>query len=141
MNCSTRSHALSNPFQFAQQATRRGSECSASGVGALTITDSDTHTRLDIDVPGFGADDISIDLQDGRLTVSGEATASRDDEHVVYDERCSRSFRRVVRVSNKLDPASADAELRDGVLTLTLARRPEAERRRIEIRGAAGDDS
>lgn len=141
MNCSTRHSLTRHPRQRTRHASGCGTDCGAWGVGALTITDSDTHTRLEFDVPGFDTDDISIDLQDGRLVVSGEVTATREDEQVVYDERSRRSFRRVVRVSDKLDPASADAELRDGVLTLTLARKPEAERRRVEIRGGSVSDA
>ena len=138
MNCSTRPSLSRHPFQLAHRVEHAG-----SGLGALTITDSDTQTRLEFDVPGFDADDINIDLQDGRLIVSGEVSRSREDEQgqVVYEERSRRSFRRVVRVSSKLDPTSADAELRDGVLTLTLARKPEAERRRIAIRGSRDVES
>ncbi len=135
MQCSTRQPVLGNPFGLAHRVLSHVGDSSATALGALTVTDSNTHVRFDFDVPGFDTSEITIDLQDGELIVAGESAGTEDSDHVVYSERRRRSFRRAIRLSDKLDPATTDAELRDGVLTLTIARRPEAERRRIEIRG------
>ena len=130
MHCSTRPSALSNPFQVAH----RRLDARTSGVGAMTIIDGEALTCLEFDVPGFNSDDIAIDLEDGQLVVSGEIKNSETRGTPVYSERRSRTFRRVIRLDSKLDPATADAELSDGVLKLSFARKPDAERRQIEIR-------
>ena len=130
MNCSTRQI----PRRHRSQC--QSSHASSTGLGALTITDAGSHTHFEFDVPGFDTDHITIDLKDGQLSVAGELPNAEHQDKVVYSERCCRRFTRVVRLSDKLDPASADAVLKDGVLSLTFARRPDAERRRIEVRGA-----
>jgi HSP20 family protein len=105
-------------------------------LGALTIIDADSHSRFELDVAGFRADELSIDLQDGHLVVSGDRHEADDGDTAIYSERQSLTFRRILRLDNKLDAATAEAELADGILTLTFARKPDAERRRIEIRNS-----
>lgn len=131
MNCSTRQ------LPRRHRTHCQSSQAASSGIGALTITDTDSQTHFEFDVPGFDTEHITIDLKDGQLSVTGELPEAEHQDKVVYSERCCRSFARAVRLSDKLDPASADAVLKDGVLTLTFARRPDAERRRIQVRGAA----
>jgi len=135
MHCSTRQSSLSRPFRVSRcnTATYRG------GLGALTIIDADSHSRIELDVAGFSAEELSIDLQDGHLVVSGERHQAGDCDTPIYTERQTRTFRRVLRLDNKFDTATAEAELTDGVLILTFARNPEAERRRIEIRNSETD--
>ncbi len=134
MHCSIHNLALSHPFQFAHRCLESGLDAHISGVGALTITDGDSQAVFEIDVPGFSTDDIKIELENSQLVVSGEIKQTNSGGTPVYSERCSRSFRRVIRLDSKLDPSTADAELNDGVLKLSFARKPDAERRRIEVR-------
>ena len=86
----------------------------------------------EFDVPGFDADSIDIDVEDGRLAVSGKRNAST--EGVVYTERRSAEFRRVLRLDRRLDPSTIEAELANGVLRISVERRPETERRKISVR-------
>jgi HSP20 family protein len=135
MHGSTRQSAVSNPFQIA----RSNRDPRTLGVGAMTIIDDDALTRLEFDVPGFSSDDIAIELEDGQLVVSGEISRTETKGTAVYSERRSSTFRRVIRLDSKLDPSTAEAELSDGVLKLSFTRKPEAERRRIEIRPASAE--
>ena len=134
MHCSTLQSPLSSSFQMPQRAFERGRDAHISDVGAMTIIDGDIRTRLEFDVPGYCSDDITIDVEAGQLVVSGELSISESSGPPAYSERRARKFRRVVRLDNKLDPATADAELKDGVLAISFATKPEAERRKIEIR-------
>lgn len=137
MTCSPRQSILTQPFQIAQRLFDQGPNSAA--VGAVTVTENDGETRFEFDVPGFPIEDINIDLRDGHLVVAAERTVEESDQKV-YTERTSSKFRRVIRLGDRLDPTSGDAELKDGVLTLTFARKQEATPQRIEIRsgGNAG---
>ena len=139
MNCSTRHMATANPFSLAQQVLERTNHHPGSGQGALSIVEGDTGVTFEFDVPGLANDDITINLEDGRLTVAGSRQTPDEAGNEVYSERRSSSFRRVLRLDRKLDPGTVDAELRDGVLRVTLARRPEAEKRTIAVRTAAAE--
>lgn len=134
MHGTSRNLTLAQPFQLTNRFLERTLEAQIFAVGALTITEGDSQTLFEIDVPGFRTDDIKIELEDGRLVVSGEMNQTSSGHTPVYSERPSRTFRRVIRLDSKLDPATADAELNDGVLRLSFSRKPEAERRRIEVR-------
>ena len=134
---STRQLALSHPLQISHRLIDSRLKAGVSDLGALTITEGDSQTHFEFDVPGFGSDDIRIDLENNQLVVSGEIDQTEDSGTSIYTERRSRTFRRVLRLDSKLDPATADAELRDGVLRLSFARRANAERRQIEVRNTS----
>jgi HSP20 family protein len=135
MNCSTRQSVVASPFAVAQRVLERGRSAQA-GPGTLSITECDAGTRFEFDVPGFGTDDISIDVENGYLVVVGTQKERTESGTEVYSERCSGDFRRVLRLDKKLDPATVDAQLDDGVLRVGVSRRPEAERRSITIRSS-----
>lgn len=90
------------------------------------ITDRGDSFVLEADLPGFKKDDIRIDLENDRLTIKAE----RHSEHeaakngYVRRERSFGSFERSFDVSG-IDTASIKANYTDGVLTLTLPKRPE----------------
>ena len=90
------------------------------------ITDKGDAFVLEADLPGFKKDDIKIDLENDRLTIKAE----RHSEHeaakngYVRRERSFGSFERSFDVSG-IDTASIKANYTDGVLTLTLPKRPE----------------
>ncbi|MCH2201544.1 MAG: HSP20 family small heat-shock protein [Fuerstiella sp.] len=132
MLCSTRQSALRRPFQVAHSTV----ETRYGGLGALSIIETDSHSRFELDVAGFHADELSIDLEDGHLVVSGSHRETDGRETPIYSERQSLGFRRILRLDKKLDVATVRAELADGVLTLMVARKPDAERRHIEIRNS-----
>jgi len=139
MNCSTRQSALANPFAVAHRVLERSHRPTQSGPGALSVIEAETGVRFEFDVPGFGSDDITIDVEDGLLVVTG-LQKDRDDKGTeVYSERRVGEFRRVLRLDRKLDPSTIEADLKDGVLQISVSRRPEAERRSISIRRPVSD--
>ena len=101
------------------------------------ITDKGDAFVLEADLPGFKKDDIKIDLENDRLTISAE----RKDEHeekgkngYIRRERSYGSFSRSFDVSG-IDTSAISASYTDGVLTLNLPKRPELvpENRKITI--------
>ena len=81
---------------------------------------------LEADLPGFKKEDIKIDLENDRLTIS----ATRHSEHEENKNGCIRrerhfgTFERSFDVRRHRD-AEHQGQLPDGVLTLTLPKRPE----------------
>lgn len=101
------------------------------------ITDTGDAFKLEADLPGFKREDIKIDLENDRLTISAE----RKDEHeekgkngYIRRERSYGSFTRSFDVSG-IDTSAISAAYNDGVLTLNLPKRPELvpENRQISI--------
>ena len=90
------------------------------------ITDRGDSFVLEADLPGFKKEDIKIDLENDRLTIS----ATRKSEHEENKSGCIRrerhfgTFERSFDVSG-IDTQGIKAAYTDGVLTLTLPKRPE----------------
>ena len=80
-------------------------------------------------------DDISINLQNGTLTVSGERTSERTDEGEEYVrvERAFGTFHRTFRLPDAVDAENIEATYEDGVLNITVPKTEESTRRQIEI--------
>lgn len=81
---------------------------------------------LEADLPGFKKDDIKIDLENDRLTIKAERHSNTETTKNGYvrRERSFGSFERSFDVSG-IDTAGIKANYTDGVLTLTLPKRPE----------------
>jgi len=85
--------------------------------------------------PGVDAKGLQITVDRGLLTIAGErAGISREDKDTVHaQERFTGSFRRVVSLPEDADPGKVEANFRDGVLHITVAKREASKPRRITV--------
>ena len=93
------------------------------------------------DLPGFKEDDVDIQLTGNRLTISGKREAEQADQSDRYytSERMYGSFTRTFTLPEGIDAENVRAELKDGVLNLTIPKKPEVQPKRIQLKpGAAG---
>jgi len=99
------------------------------------LSETDEAFRIRLDVPGMTKDDITINLQNNTLTVSGERTSERTDEGEEYVrvERAFGNFHRTFTLPNAVDPETVEAAYDDGVLTINVPKTEESTRRQIEI--------
>jgi HSP20 family protein len=87
------------------------------------------------DVPGVKKEDIDVSLSGNRLQVSGKRDAERetkDDTFYTY-ERSYGSFTRAFTLPADIDPDHVRSELKDGVLTLAVPKKAEAQTKKIAI--------
>ena len=93
---------------------------------------------LKADLPGVKADDLDVSVQANVLSISGKRELERktEDEHFHMSERTYGSFTRSFTLPEGVDSKNLDAELKDGVLTLTLPKAPEAKPQRVQIKAA-----
>lgn len=91
---------------------------------------------LQADLPGLTEKDVNISVTGNRLTVSGERKAEekKEDENYYTFERSYGAFTRTFTLPDEVDADEVRAELKDGVLTVTLPKRPEAKARRVPLR-------
>jgi HSP20 family protein len=99
------------------------------------LAEQDDAFHLRLDVPGMSKDDITINLQNGTLTVSGERTSEQTEEGEEYVrvERAFGNFHRTFRLPDAVDADNIEAVYEDGVLTITVPKTEESTRRQIEI--------
>ncbi|MBI1416293.1 MAG: Hsp20 family protein [Limimaricola sp.] len=95
---------------------------------------------ITLELPGVAEDEVELTIDDGAVTVSGEKQTTREDkgETWYFSERQYGSFSRTFRLPTDADPDSARAELKDGVLTVTVARKAPAASTARKVKVAKG---
>ncbi|RJR40978.1 MAG: Hsp20/alpha crystallin family protein [Desulfobacteraceae bacterium] len=103
---------------------------------AVDILENEKELKLFADMPGVNAKNLTIDLNENVLTLSGDVEApDRSDEvDLLREYRTGRYFREF-RLSQVIDQRKIEAELKDGVLSLILPKVEKAKPRKIEVRG------
>ena len=89
------------------------------------------------EVPGITREDVELALEEMRLTISGRrpdppaSSAGTVRFHQV--ERGRGPFARTFEFAERIDSSRVNADLSDGVLTITLPKLPEGPARKIEV--------
>lgn len=105
---------------------------------AMDVYEEEGDVVAKMNLPGIDPDDVNVNLDKGRLTISGEyssETETGDDKQYSYRERRYGSFSRSVRLPSQVDDEAAEANYEDGVLTVSMPKLEEAQTtgRRIDI--------
>jgi HSP20 family protein len=112
-----------------------GESTGRSWVPAVDVWETEKEVVYAFDLPGIPEDKISVEFDDGTLTVSGErerAQEVKDDRFYRYERRFG-SFSRTVGLPQNVSENDVKADYRDGVLEVTI-RKPETPKpRRIQI--------
>ncbi|MGZ0172065.1 MAG: Hsp20/alpha crystallin family protein [Planctomycetales bacterium] len=104
-----------------------------SGHPPISVWESAERLVVELDVPGVPQSDLKVSVEDGVLTVAGTRKPSEHaGEQKHSDARCGE-FSRSIKLHESLDPTLINAELDNGVLTLSIARRAEAQPRTIPV--------
>ena len=88
------------------------------------VRETENSYELDVDLPGFKKDEVSVDLKDGYLTISAAKGVDKDEQdkkgRYIRQERyagsCSRSF----YVGEDVEPGEVSAKFEDGILRLSI---------------------
>ncbi len=87
------------------------------------------------DLPGVKQEDLDINLTGNRLTITGrrESEERKEGENFFATERSFGNFRRTFSLPEGVDGNNVVADLKNGVLTLTVPKVPEIQPRKITI--------
>lgn len=101
----------------------------------VDIFETEKALTLVADMPGVHADNLSIDLHESILSLSGEVKAPEgSEERDVYREYRTGQYVREFSLGKLIDQAKIEAEITDGVLRLILPKVEEAKPRKIEVK-------
>lgn len=90
------------------------------------ITEDEKEYQILMDIPGMDKNDIKINIQDGRVSVTGERKTEEKKEKADYvrQERYYGSFFRSFKLPDKIKEDDIQASFKEGVLKLLI---PKAE--------------
>jgi HSP20 family protein len=91
----------------------------------VEVSETEKEVKVVAELPGLEEQDVELMLHDGVLTIKGEKKA--ESETSVYSERRHGSFQRSIQLRPEVDPETVSAAFKNGVLTITLGKRPEAQ--------------
>lgn len=100
------------------------------------VIDKGNSLVVQLEVPGVEKDDLDISVRDHALHVRGERRVNRDyiGDWYYTMERAYGSFQRVIPLPVRVEAAKAQAELRNGVLTVTVPKAGNGKVARLPIR-------
>ena len=104
-------------------------------VPPVDLVEAEDHFVLKADLPGLSEEDISIEIQDNTLTVSGERRAEHEERHRGW-YRVERSFGRFSRsltLPEGVNPEAVAASFDRGVLSITIPKPEQRQPRRVTI--------
>jgi HSP20 family protein len=109
-------------------------------VPAMDLVEADDHFLLKADLPGLGEDDVSIEIRDHALTISGERKSEHEErERGWYRlERSFGQFSRSLTLPEGVNPDGVEAQFDRGVLTVRVPKPEQKKPRRIAITSNGG---
>jgi HSP20 family protein len=123
---------LTKGFWVRPLAFPKGSEVSIK----VDVKEDDKGYTVRADIPGVKKEDIQVDVEGNLISLRAEAKQEKEEkkgEKVIYSERSYGMASRSFTLPAEVDPKSAKAEYKDGVLTLTLPKKGNGGGKRIAV--------
>ncbi len=104
-------------------------------VPPVDVFESEAAITLLADLPGVRREQLHVRVDGEALVLEAVAdTAGPEKMEIVYGELQCPAYRRQFTLSRELDTSRIEAQLRDGVLRLTIPKAEEARPRRIQVK-------
>ena len=126
--------SLSDFFGFGRMMPQISSELYGKHAKNLMKTDVrelDGSYELDVDLPGFKKDEVTVDLQDGYLTISAAKALDKDESDqkgkFLRQERYAGSMSRSFYVGDDVESTDICAKYEDGILKISVPKAAQKE--------------
>jgi HSP20 family protein len=110
------------------------------GEGALmwhapaSIWEADNTFHIEVDAPGVAKEDVELTFDKGTLQIALERKTPEGERTNWHNERGFGKVTRSVSLPDTVDPSTIGAELVNGVLHVTIAKKPESQPKKIEVK-------
>lgn len=101
----------------------------------VDITKDDAGFCIEMEVPGFNNDEVTVEAHDGVLTIHGEREQNKktEEEGVVRQERSYGRFSRRFSLPDGTEADDINAAVKDGMLTIHIPHASPVEPKKIEV--------
>ena len=105
---------------------------------AVDIQETENAYVLDMELPGYDEKNIEVHVDGSNLSIASKQEKEENEEKRAYilRERRVSSFSRLFKLPENADPETVNAAFKNGVLTLQIKKRAEAQKRTIQINAA-----
>ena len=139
---------LMRPEPFSQEVNRLfntlfdvGDAPAQRWLPAMDLVEAEDHFLLKADLPGLGEEDVSIEIQDHTLTITGERKAEHEEKERGWYrvERQFGRFSRSLTLPEGIDPEGVSAAFDKGVLEVRIPKPEERKPRRVQIKAGSSN--
>lgn len=101
----------------------------------VDVTDHPDRIMIEAEIPGLTKDDVSVDLEERVLTISGGKREIKQDPDARYirKELKRSSFRRSFKLGDNMKVKNIEADFNNGLLSVTVPKREKDEPRKVKI--------
>jgi len=107
---------------------------------AVDIAESEKGYEITAELPGMDEKNVEVKVANGNLTIKGEKQEEKEERKKDYylHERHFGSFERSFEIPEGVDADKIEAKFKKGILTVTLPKKPEAQKpaKKIEVKAA-----
>jgi HSP20 family protein len=117
---------LENSMALPDNSTLGSFENKISNI-EINLTEYSDRYEIEAKVPGYTKKEIDISFKDTTLIIEGAASkeSKKEDGNIISQEFVRSSFKRVVTLPSKIDIDKAEAELKNGIMTINIPKLPE----------------
>jgi len=108
---------------------------------AVDVRETEKSYVMDMELPGYDEKDIEIHIDGSSLSIASKHEETRDakdeDENKgtwILRERRVNSFSRSFKLPENANPEDVTAEFKNGILSMEIKKRAEAQKRTIQIK-------
>jgi len=107
----------------------------SSFLPSLDVSETDKEFQIQADLPGFDSKDISVEIEDSGIVISGKKDSTSEDKGKNYlrCERSSGSFYRKVNFPPNADLENVKCKSKNGVLSITIPKLQETKKKEVKI--------
>jgi HSP20 family protein len=102
----------------------------------VDVREDSDHIYVEAELPGYTKEDVDITLENSTLTIAAQRNSEQKNEKqgdYLLNERRYARFLRSFTLPPTVDDQSVQANLKDGVLTITLNKREETKPRKVKV--------
>lgn len=102
----------------------------------IDISETEKQYLIDVTLPGMKKEDINLDLEKGRLTISGERKFEKKEDNKTFHRVESHygSFTRSFQLPDDVQDDSINANYKDGILNISIDKSEEKMKKQIKIK-------
>ncbi len=103
---------------------------------SINISENEKQFMIDVEIPGMEKEDIDVNLENRRLTISGERSFESEENGTEFHrvERHYGSFNRTLQLPESVDEESIEATYKNGVLSVKVNKSEDKVKKRIDIK-------